>query len=246
MVKTKENLVGQKFGRLTVIKQADDYINPNGAHYARWLCACDCGNPELKKVIGTALKNGKTKSCGCLQRECTSKSNAKDNVWDLESKEYGIGYTSNGEEFWFDKEDFDLIKNYCWHYSHGYVSAYDRISKNTILLHILVMGDVPDGMEVDHKNHPPYPENKVDNRKCNLQLKTHSQNMMNQSLSSINTSGVTGVGWHKRQQKWRAYIQIDKKQIHLGSFSNKDDAIIARKQAEEKYFGKYSYDANNN
>ena len=37
MVKTKENLVGQKFGRLTVIKQADDYINPNGAHYARWL-----------------------------------------------------------------------------------------------------------------------------------------------------------------------------------------------------------------
>ena len=38
------------------------------------------------------------------------------NVYDL-SGEYGIGYTLKGEPFWFDLEDYDLIKDYCWHYT---------------------------------------------------------------------------------------------------------------------------------
>ena len=50
-----------------------------------------------------------------------------------------------------------------------------------------------------------------------------------------NTSGVTGVNWLKKNQKWRAYITVGDKQIHLGSFENKEDAIKARKEAEIKY-----------
>lgn len=245
MVKVKEDLTGKKFGRLTVIEQTDDYINPNGSHYARWLCLCDCGNSNSVKVRGTSLKNGSVKSCGCLQRENTSKANEKENVWDLESEDYGIGYTRKGELFWFDKEDFDLIRKYCWRYSHGYVVAYDKENRCTISLHNLVMGDIPDGCEVDHKKHPSRWENKIDNRKCNLQIKTRSQNMMNQTLSTKNTSGTTGVSWREDQQRWRAYIQLDGKHIHLGNFINKEDAIAARKAAEIKYFGEYRYEANN-
>ena len=46
------DLTGKKFGRLTVIKRDEDRIQPSGQHKARWLCKCDCGNPNLK--IGLA------------------------------------------------------------------------------------------------------------------------------------------------------------------------------------------------
>lgn len=39
----------------------------------------------------------------------------------------------------------------------------------------------------------------------------------------------------------RAFITVNKKYIHLGSFNTKDEAILARRKAEEKYFGEYSY-----
>ena len=57
------DLTGRKFGRLTVLKRVE-----NDKHkYIKWLCMCDCG---IKKIImGSHLKNGNTKSCGCFRRE---------------------------------------------------------------------------------------------------------------------------------------------------------------------------------
>lgn len=57
------DLTGKKFGRLTVIRQ--DGRDPYGR--IKWLCACECG--RTKTVIGNLLKNGTTKSCGCLRSE---------------------------------------------------------------------------------------------------------------------------------------------------------------------------------
>lgn len=51
-----------------------------------------------------------------------------------------------------------------------------------------------------------------------------------------NTSGVTGVSWNSKSSKWCARIGIHKKRITLGYYENKEDAIKARKEAEEKYF----------
>lgn len=65
------DLVGQRFGRLTVIERAE---NNNGT--AQWLCKCDCGNTKI--VRGTYLRNGNTRSCGCLQQENRQKSRLKD------------------------------------------------------------------------------------------------------------------------------------------------------------------------
>ena len=65
---------------------------------------------------------------------------------------------------------------------------------------------------------------------------------MNAKLRSNNTSGVTGVSFNKKRNKWVSTICINKKRIQLGGFDNFEDAILARKQAEEKYFGEYSYD----
>lgn len=62
-----QDLTGQCFGSLTVIKRADDYISPSGNKIVQWLCRCDCGNE--KTVMGASLKRGRTRSCGCLQKE---------------------------------------------------------------------------------------------------------------------------------------------------------------------------------
>jgi hypothetical protein len=63
---------------------------------------------------------------------------------------------------------------------------------------------------------------------------------MNRKIDSTNTSGYKGVAWRERDRVWRANITVDSKQIHLGHFKNKEDAIKARKEAEEKYFGEFA------
>ena len=162
----------------------------------------------------------------------------KRNEYDL-SGEYGIGYTCNGE-FYFDLEDFDKIKNYCWYINwYGYVTTIDREVNKRIQMHRIIMDVVDPNIEVDHKNGS---NTKNDNRKYNLRVATRSQNGMNKEKMSTNTSGVTGVGWHKGKSKWRAYIKKNGKWIDLGYYDNFDDAVIARKDAEKIYFGQWSYD----
>ena len=70
------DLTGQRFGRLTVIKEADKYISPQGLKFVQWLCKCDCGNYTI--VLATNLKKGTTKSCGCYNIEQAKKRLFKD------------------------------------------------------------------------------------------------------------------------------------------------------------------------
>lgn len=56
------DLTGKRFGRLTVVRR----ISPVGSK-VRWLCRCDCGT--MKDVTAYELTSGKTRSCGCLQKE---------------------------------------------------------------------------------------------------------------------------------------------------------------------------------
>lgn len=167
------------------------------------------------------------------------------NTYNLDG-EYGVGYTLKGEEFWFDLEDYDLIKSYCWHYSNkGYVQTNDPTTRKTVKLHRLILGIIDPKIQVDHRNHPPRNDYKKDNRKSNLKIVTQSENSQNRSLASNNTSGSVGVSWDKKSNAWKSYIKINQKMIHLGFFDDKNDAIQARKNAELKYFGDNRYDANN-
>ncbi len=56
------DLIGQKFGRLTVIERV-----VNKRHRVAWLCRCSCGNEAA--ILSDSLRSGRTKSCGCLSRE---------------------------------------------------------------------------------------------------------------------------------------------------------------------------------
>lgn len=63
------NLLGRKFGRLTVISRASN--NKHGK--ARWLCQCECG--KRKAILANSLLSGKTKSCGCYRKEVAPHNN---------------------------------------------------------------------------------------------------------------------------------------------------------------------------
>lgn len=244
MVKTKEDLAGRTFGRWKVIEQAEDYIRKDGGHEARWLCECSCEDHTRRIVSQNLLKCGHSKSCGCLMKEINSEMRSKKNK--IEERDgYCIGYTEKGEEFWFDKEDIELVKKYYWAYDNkGYLSSKDEDNKR-IRFHRLVMGVTDYKIKVDHKKHPPLPQNQYDNRKQNLRISTNQENCRNTSLNKNNTSGTTGVCYNKKGQNWRAYIVVNGKQINLGYFTDKDKAISARKNAEILYFGEYRYSANN-
>ena len=57
-----------------------------------------------------------------------------------------------------------------------------------------------------------------------------------------NTSGETGIWWFSDRNRWVAEIRVNNKKKTIGYFSDIKDAVKARKHAEEKYFGSFSYD----
>ena len=237
MVKTREDLTGKTFGRLVVVKQVEDYITPQGIHRQQWLCKCKCDLEKEIIVLGSNLKNGNTQSCGCLHKESMQKFNMlnkpKQNQYNL-SGDYGIGWTTNtNREFYFDIDDFNLIKDYCWseHFTHGNYSDLCTRSKKDGKL--IKMTHLLGCYRYDHANRNPF-----DNRRTNLRPASVQENNYNNSLYHNNTSGICGVSWSKNSQKWRAYISINNKQISLGYFKHKDQAIENRLRAELKYFGK--------
>lgn len=244
MVKVKIDMTGWKMSehgvpdsKLTVMKQDEDYVKPSGKRETVWLCQCDCGSNPIR-VTQTHLKNGHTLSCGCLQRDARVKNGLttknlipntkKYNNYDL-SGEYGIGLTSKGEEFYFDLEDYNLIKDYCW-----YINKNGYVESNGTYLHVLIM-QPKDGEYVDHIKHKKY-----DNRKSKMRIVNPGQSAINRGIQSNNTSGVPGVSFHKASQRWFGYIKLNGQQIRKYADS-KEEAIDIRYQLEERYFGEFSY-----
>ena len=227
-----ENLIGMKFGRLIVISREPNSKN----NKIMYLCKCDCGKELV--TIGASLKNGRTKSCGCIFVEngsITGKLNKRYNKYDL-TGEHGIGYTLKGEPFYFDLEDYEKIKDHCWYYGDdGYVIANINIGDNKrshLSMHRVVM-NAKKGI-VDHIFHITH-----DNRKDKLRISSKGQNRMNSFLNKNNTSGVKGVSFNKVSWNWMVTIGANNERIKK-EFGNKEDAIMCRKYLEKKYHGEYA------
>lgn len=88
---------------------------------------------------------------------------------------------------------------------------------------------------IDHDN-----TNTSDDRFDNLRPASFSQNQANRRLSSNNRSGVKGVSWCSKRNKWRAVIQINRKQIHIGYFDTIDEAYTKVCEARYKYHGDFA------
>lgn len=116
--------------------------------------------------------------------------------------------------------------------SDGYL--YVNVHGRLYLVHRVVMlmcyGFCGEGLEVDHINHV-----RNDNRLVNLRFVTHRENMRNKSVSSKNTTGVTGVDFSKARKKYRAQIRVNREFIHLGMFETLEEAAAARAEANLKF-----------
>ena len=139
--------IGDKFGKLTVIDKANDYISPKGKHQKRWICHCDCGKDTISH--DQSLKNGTSISCGCIRNECIKINMTKhglsqsriyaeyramiDRCYNKNIKcysDYGARHIIVCDN-WLNKEN-GFINFYNWSIANGYNDnlTIDRINNN--------------------------------------------------------------------------------------------------------------------
>ena len=167
------------------------------------------------KAYTYAINSGYSKSCGCYHKRRVIEShkthglhksklykvwvNIKDRILNLKNKRY-IDYGGRGITIYEEWKN-DFVPFYNWAMSNGYEEnknlSIDRIDN--------------DGNYC--------PEN------CRWTTKTIQRR--NQRIRKDNTSGYKGVSYDKKANKYRAYIKINKKSIHLGSFSTAVEGAIA-------------------
>lgn len=123
-------------------------------------------------------------------------------------------------------ENYELLYNYYWQLNHNGYPQTRTNGKKIYLYHLIMNSD----KLIDHKDHNP-----LNNMKNNLRIcDSYSDNNINLSLSSKNTSGYTGVSFIKG--KWRARIQF-KGTEHTEFFSSKEKAIECRQKWEKELRG---------
>lgn len=229
-----KDLTGMTFGRLTVLQRADDYVEPKSKkRHPQWLCRCECKNEKV--ILGSSLKRGLTKSCGCISKEVASKTHSKRNYFEsIENNITKVFFNNCNEYFLCDTDDWNNVCNTTW-ILDGMGYAYGVIDNRHIRFHRLIMGVDDINYEVDHID-----GNTLNNLKSNLRVCIKEENSMNQKISTKNTSGHVGVYWDTSRNKWCATINANKKQIHIGRFENFNDVVEARERAEEKYHKEYA------
>jgi len=141
-----------------------------------------------------------------------------------------------------------------WHYSRlmamgswffvDYVSSAYAARKGVnpvsgkrcnVMMHNCIKGEAPEGFLWDHVD-----GDGLNNQEENLRLSTSQQQCRNRHIANNNTSGYKGVSLHIRTGKFQAKIAIDRKPIHLGSFSTAEEAALAYNRAAVLYFGQFA------
>lgn len=155
---------------------------------------------------------------------------------------------TNGEcTVYFDESDYDLISKYKWAVNgrpdHLYVQStkyygkrkYGAIRCEITLMHRLLMGMEKFSGIVDHID-----GNGLNNKRENLRIVTHQQNMCNRKADKMGASGLKGVYWVKNIKKWEARISHNKKQVIGGYFLTKKEAAIKYNELATQYHGNYA------
>ena len=208
-----KDLSGQTFGRLTAISQAEERSHG----YVVWECECSCGGK--KRVLSSNLVNGSTKSCGCYQKDRVQALN----VQKLSGQTFGrLTAISQTEERGSDGSVIWECECSCG-------------GKKKVLGNSLRRGHVKSCGCLARENSIQASKKAIKEVK-KLCVEGTRLSALSSKKYKVNTSGIRGVTWIKKAQKWRASITFQEKYIYLGRFENIEDAAAARKEAEEKYF----------
>jgi len=186
------DIKGQRFGMLVAESRL-----PNG----KWLCRCDCGN--TKEVTAGKLREGKIRSCGCLQPQKRPDDLTGMRFGRLVAVEKVTSCGKNNEKW--------LCRCDCGNETIAYRSNLFKGFKTSCGCYVV--------------------ESSTENLK--LLEGTCLVNLRNK-ISKLNKSGVVGVCYDKSRGKWMAKITFRKRATFLGYFTNMEDAVKARKKAEEE------------
>lgn len=136
--------------------------------------------------------------------------------------------------------DREAVSRFSWFAKVCDTTVY-AVSKRTgergFSLHRLIGREMGLSLEntVDHKN-----GNGLDCRRSNLRDATRIQQRWNTSVRRDSRSGIKGVAWEERTQRWRVKIKIDGREITLGRFDTSSLASEAYEDAARRYFGEFS------
>lgn len=144
---------------------------------------------------------------------------------------------SQGKFAIVDTADFDWLNQWKWTVIHQTPNspwyAYRPFlidgKRVNVRMHRLII-NAPNGVEVDHRD-----GDGLNNRRSNLRFATRQQNACNRKANIGNKSGAKGVFWYKRTKMWRVAIGIKRKQIHIGYFKTKAEAIEAYRKASMQF-----------
>lgn len=140
-----------------------------------------------------------------------------------------------------DDADYPELSKYEWHSlkcrTSTYAVRYEKANGKwkTIRMHRQLM-QPPPGMEVDHRN-----TNSLDNRRFNLRICTHLQNVANIGPGKRNTSGYKGVNFVTRLNKWQAGITVAGKSRYLGCYGTALEAAKAYDDASFQLYGEFAH-----
>lgn len=200
------NIIGKKFGKLTVIKEIDKDKN----YHKKYLCICDCGN--YTEVLDTSLIGKKTKSCGCIQKDIALK-----NIGKKYNKLTIIDVV---------KEDKKTVKYKCQCECGNTIIS---------LLQPLINGKTKSCGCYKKSTDKEKGKKRIDNNVFLMLEDTHITRIKNKKPQKNNKLKIKGVCYTKSMGLYSAYITF-KHHKYQKRFLNLEDAIKQRKEWEEEFF----------
>lgn len=211
----KIEMTGKRLGRLIVIEEA----KRDRWGKVLWTCICDCGN--IKVFNGCSLRQGDVKSCGCLHNDLLA---------DI-SRIHGM-HGSPEYISWANMIQRCTNKNNPkFPYYGGRGISVCKEWRNSFATFYQDMGPKPKGLTIERKN------NELGYFKKNCIWANRTIQARNRQLFKNNKVKLKGIHWDKRDKKYIVQIGANGKQYNLGYFNTIQQAVIARRQAEQDYWG---------